>query len=1391
MKRNAKLGLVLVISTMFLMSLFITLTFSPSLMDVDLQNDDLNRLDLSIGGDYTCFVNYTNEGDFLSYYGYSGTPDIYSDSGDHLYCKLSDNIGPGEVFIRKTLNWSSEFITDSSIHYRIKSFFETSGDIYARFRIYYSDSTYETLKYFHSQSGVVDITEWNTVYPNQSKTLDYIEIWLSLNYGEPAVASLEFWLYDETYNGYSPCIKNWEIHPFNMKINQPHFFAGEFYNKSNQEIQFQFVETGNEKVIKLNPDWTQNNFYSTNTSFYRTGIYSYRYVAINGWGVATFTPEYQIFVHAFEYPQTSYLNVRSYEYRDVPETLFYVYLGIDETETLFDFRNKWGDWQPLGNVDWAFGYERITFNCSNGGIKSNFNHIAVGRQYNLQNLTLTFDVRTLQDRLVLIVNPQSYDMDYLLYINESYQGKWVTIRIPFFMFQNFDSANGWINALGFYSNNGTYELANIKLSNYYESTTLIDYSPQINNTSEFAALESNSTYYYPLVDNTSRSSLISWDNQTRQLNSTYSLSCINTTTEASNTTINSISDPTNDLPDPDSHWKLDESSGTNAMDSAGLDNNGTLVNMAGSEWDPGKYNNALHLDGYNDRIDLANTKTFSSTAGTISLWFKSDVDTNTYSSNKWLLGRNRGGNNVGDLGVHFYNAQSDKLLFVIQTGGVTRTILSDSANFNAGQWYFFVGTWNSSEFVMYIDNIRQADVDPGVTLYAHNLDHMCIAQQSTGAPMNGETFDGFIDDIRIYDECLSITEIETLYNGFGVNETISFNTTQINKDNVINVTLNGNITFNNGDINYTIGFYNSTSGNYTYATFNDSITNYPISLDYFNETNIILRLNHTSNSSFIESYNLTIRVSYFYYSNASYFYYFNLNQSSLYYYQEFLLDYSLEGNTSVSFDWQSSQDNASWSAWDDSLDISEYYYQYLRYWIKLNTSYQFNTSQLNYVNFSYILENITAHFLDFQLNTTVTNHIYLLNTSMVINITSNFSEINSSVSIYNFTSETYENTSRLMNLTYSLSFHQNSSVGLVLVNFSIYSSIAFNLTFEESYIVGNNSDYFRFCYMNISDNILMSDFEELSFWYNFSDSRALLTLQLYNGSWYPIYQFNNTPLSYGLGNGSATSRFSQYWRNITIDNDYTKIRFYFLLESPINESDTVDIQLKRFEMINESTYRLRAEMNRQNYDRLTFEYQSATLLLVDFAGREIYRESHNYSLYIDIYINIGEITLINYLNVTTWFAFTSRGVTITYGVASNSERNVLILLGDYWVDIMTDEEVILDVRDVSITTTNKTSIQIGVTPPEFVIPPQLSLLELFWEAVIVIFTFLTTDPLGIFLFILLILYFLISRFRKSRKKKDRDRKIYDQGFEDGIQARQNIYEKSQKKRKESILIGGN
>ena len=79
-----------------------------------------------------------------------------------------------------------------------------------------------------------------------------------------------------------------------------------------------------------------------------------------------------------------------------------------------------------------------------------------------------------------------------------------------------------------------------------------------------------------------------------------------------------------------SHYKLDEASGTTAVDSTGA-NNGTLTNNPA--WTTGKIGNGLSFDGTNDYVNIANESNFDferTNSFSASAWVKNNSTTGEY-----------------------------------------------------------------------------------------------------------------------------------------------------------------------------------------------------------------------------------------------------------------------------------------------------------------------------------------------------------------------------------------------------------------------------------------------------------------------------------------------------------------------------------------------------------------------------------------------------------------------------------------------------------------------------------------------------------------------------------------------------------------------------------------
>ncbi|MDJ0911354.1 MAG: DNRLRE domain-containing protein [Woeseiaceae bacterium] len=208
---------------------------------------------------------------------------------------------------------------------------------------------------------------------------------------------------------------------------------------------------------------------------------------------------------------------------------------------------------------------------------------------------------------------------------------------------------------------------------------------------------------------------------------------------------------------PIAHWKLDETSGTNAVDSSG-GNDGTLVN--GAQWTPGILDGGLRLDGSDDRVEVG---TFDVTGSGITMtgWFYADVidtndpriiskaDSTAVAGAWWQLSTSNSGSNR-------------YLRMRIKAGGTTTTLGDTTTNLSPGRWYFAAGTYDaeSGRMRLYLDGVEIASITHAV---GGPIDTDPSVNVEVGANGTAERFfDGILDDVRVYDRELKASEIAEL-----------------------------------------------------------------------------------------------------------------------------------------------------------------------------------------------------------------------------------------------------------------------------------------------------------------------------------------------------------------------------------------------------------------------------------------------------------------------------------------------------------------------------------------------------------------------------------------------------------------------------------------------------
>jgi hypothetical protein len=208
-------------------------------------------------------------------------------------------------------------------------------------------------------------------------------------------------------------------------------------------------------------------------------------------------------------------------------------------------------------------------------------------------------------------------------------------------------------------------------------------------------------------------------------------------------------------------WDMDGSGAiaTNdtLADSSGNSNTGTAsnVNTTGMAYADSQYEQGVDFDGVDDYVDIANDIVIGQNSFTFEAWVK----TSRSSTSQIIINTDAavGGWN-GDF--KFPAASTRNGLFYI-TDPIYRYIdpYDDSSNTSDGEWHHFIGVCDRAQHIspdVYLDGVLTNGIGSG---YCDNLtDDITFTSF-----LIGQTFQGLIDNVRIYNTALSQSEISDLY----------------------------------------------------------------------------------------------------------------------------------------------------------------------------------------------------------------------------------------------------------------------------------------------------------------------------------------------------------------------------------------------------------------------------------------------------------------------------------------------------------------------------------------------------------------------------------------------------------------------------------------------------
>lgn len=217
--------------------------------------------------------------------------------------------------------------------------------------------------------------------------------------------------------------------------------------------------------------------------------------------------------------------------------------------------------------------------------------------------------------------------------------------------------------------------------------------------------------------------------------------------------------------------------------------------------------NALHFDGTDDYIQTTYPGVLGNAPRTVEAWIK--LPTTTAGEN---LVTTWGSDNVngGRFTVRINNVSgSYKLRIENKGGGVNGTV-----TLNDGNWHHIAVTYDNSlstnKYKLYVDGNLDTQGDISTATNTVALTNMIIGRRIN--PSLGGFFNGSIDEVRIWDKALTLTEIQA-------NKNYQFCTAPAD--------LKAYFKINEGTVNSnntTITSINSTAGSYT-GTLNNFVLN--------------------------------------------------------------------------------------------------------------------------------------------------------------------------------------------------------------------------------------------------------------------------------------------------------------------------------------------------------------------------------------------------------------------------------------------------------------------------------------------------------------------------------------------------------------------------------------
>ncbi|HJR58956.1 MAG TPA: LamG-like jellyroll fold domain-containing protein [Vicinamibacterales bacterium] len=205
------------------------------------------------------------------------------------------------------------------------------------------------------------------------------------------------------------------------------------------------------------------------------------------------------------------------------------------------------------------------------------------------------------------------------------------------------------------------------------------------------------------------------------------------------------------------HWPLNEAAGTTAFDAAG---SYTATLASGATWTTGRHGAGVRLDGEAAYIATPMIDVHGS-ALTLAAWvnisdYPAELDQRIISkstdiaeaSHYWMLSQARSGNR-------------NLLRFRLKTGSSTTTLIASTGDLPTNTWYHATATYDGMTMRLYLNGVEVGSTPKSGTIATNTAVPVSIGRSPDGSNF----LRGIIDDVRVYDQALTASDIAAVMQG--------------------------------------------------------------------------------------------------------------------------------------------------------------------------------------------------------------------------------------------------------------------------------------------------------------------------------------------------------------------------------------------------------------------------------------------------------------------------------------------------------------------------------------------------------------------------------------------------------------------------------------------------